>query len=146
MLGGFAPHVDSTAYTHIKDIKHLAILLAVDPSNSTNGGLEVVEGSHEMNVPVGKDNCTEPDWVRQQKWTPVELEAGEITQWKFRPALTRGLQARSSFSDRIWLIVVAPTIAMSIEKRCMLHTTVLGKATYMINTMLIGRSSGPQRS
>ncbi|OQU97319.1 HDIG domain-containing protein [Cladophialophora immunda] len=39
--GGFAPHIDSTAYTHIKNIKHLAVLLAVDPSDMTNSGLEV---------------------------------------------------------------------------------------------------------
>ncbi|KIW89723.1 uncharacterized protein Z519_09879 [Cladophialophora bantiana CBS 173.52] len=76
--GGFAPHVDSTAYTHIKNINHLAILLAVDPSDMTNGGLEVVDGSHEMNVPIGKDNCIEPEWVKQQKWTPVELKAGQV--------------------------------------------------------------------
>ncbi|KAJ9603269.1 hypothetical protein H2200_012047 [Cladophialophora chaetospira] len=76
--GGFAPHIDSTAYTHIKKIKHLAILLAVDPSNSRNGGLEVVKGSHEMEVPIGADNCIEPEWVRRQTWTSVELEAGEI--------------------------------------------------------------------
>ncbi|ETI23795.1 hypothetical protein G647_05601 [Cladophialophora carrionii CBS 160.54] len=76
--GGFAPHVDSTAYTHIKKIKHPAILLAVDPSNMTNGGLEVVKGSHEMDVPIGQDNCIEPEWARQQTWTPVELAAGEV--------------------------------------------------------------------
>ena len=77
--GGFAPHIDSTAYTHIKKIKHLAILLAVDPSNSTNGGLEVVKGSHEMNVPIAADNCIEPDWVQRQTWIPVELAAGKST-------------------------------------------------------------------
>ena len=77
--GGFAPHVDSTAYIHIKKIKHLTVLLAVDPSNSTNGGLEVVDGSHEMDVPIGTDNCVEPDWVKRQTWTQVELEAGELS-------------------------------------------------------------------
>lgn len=76
--GGFAPHVDSTAYTHIKNIKHLAILLAVDPSDMTNGGLEVVEGSHDMDVPIGNDNCIEPAWVNEQTWTPVELKAGKF--------------------------------------------------------------------
>lgn len=75
--GGFAPHVDSTAYTHVKKIKHLTILLAVDASNLTNGGLEVVNGSHNMDVPIAEDNCIEPDWVAKQIWTPVELEAGE---------------------------------------------------------------------
>lgn len=37
LAGGFAPHIDSTAYTHVKNIKHLTILLAVDDSNMSNG-------------------------------------------------------------------------------------------------------------
>ncbi|KAL7925980.1 hypothetical protein ACQKWADRAFT_309592 [Trichoderma austrokoningii] len=39
--GGFAPHIDAVAYNHIKDVKHLTILLAVDKSSFHNGGLEV---------------------------------------------------------------------------------------------------------
>lgn len=74
--GGFSPHIDSTAYTHIKNIKHLTILLAVDPTNSSNGGLEVVDGSHKMDIPIGSDNCIEPSWVKSQTWVPVNLEAG----------------------------------------------------------------------
>jgi ectoine hydroxylase-related dioxygenase (phytanoyl-CoA dioxygenase family) len=77
--GGFAPHLDSTAYTHVKNIKHLTILLAVDATNMSNGGLEVVNGSHEMTVPIDKtNNCIEPDWVDAQEWIPVTLEAGEL--------------------------------------------------------------------
>ena len=61
----------------MKNIKHLTILIAVDPSNMTNGGLEVVEGSHLMNVPIDqKDNCLDVNWVKEQAWAPVELEAG----------------------------------------------------------------------
>jgi ectoine hydroxylase-related dioxygenase (phytanoyl-CoA dioxygenase family) len=75
--GGFSPHIDSTAYTHVKNIKHLTILLAVDDSNMSNGGLEVVEGSHLMDVPIDhSDNCLEKEWVDRQTWVPVELEAG----------------------------------------------------------------------
>ena len=78
LIGGFAPHIDSVAYTHIKDVKHLTILLSVDPSNLQNGGLEVVDGSHEMDVPINKaTNCIESSWVDSQRWTPVELEAGK---------------------------------------------------------------------
>ena len=76
-IGGFAPHVDAVAYTHVKMIKHLTILLAVDTSNMTNGGLEVVDGSHMMQVPVNEtDHCIEPGWVKSQIWTPAELEPG----------------------------------------------------------------------
>jgi 2-aminoethylphosphonate dioxygenase len=75
--GGFSPHIDSTAYTHVRNIKHLTILIAVDPSNMSNGGLEVVEGSHLMEVPIDRtNNCLEPSWVKSQAWVPVELEAG----------------------------------------------------------------------
>ena len=42
-----------------------------------NGGLEVVDRSHNMEVPIATDNCIEPGWVQQRQWTPVELEAGE---------------------------------------------------------------------
>ena len=77
--GGFAPHIDSVAYTHVKMIKHLTILLAIDESNMTNGGLEIVDGSHMMEVPVNEDDhCIESDWVKSQKWTPVELEPGKV--------------------------------------------------------------------
>ena len=75
--GGFAAHIDSTAYTHVKNIKHLTILMAVDASNMSNGGLEVVESSHAMEVPLGSDNCIERTWVEKQEWVPVELEAGK---------------------------------------------------------------------
>lgn len=77
--GGFDPHIDATAYTHIKDVKHLTILLAVDATNMSNGGLEVVEGSHAMDVPINRsDNCIEPAWVKSQTWVPVELAPGEL--------------------------------------------------------------------
>jgi hypothetical protein len=53
--------------------------MAVDVSNMSNGGLEVVEGSHLMDVPIDRsDNCIEKSWVEKQKWVPVELEAGKI--------------------------------------------------------------------
>ena len=44
-----------------------------------NGGLEVVEGSHSMTVPISpRDNCIEGSWVNEQKWVPVELSPGEL--------------------------------------------------------------------
>jgi hypothetical protein len=57
----------------------LTILLAVDPSNMSNGGLEVVEGSHNMEVPINStDNCIRPSWVKSQTWVPVALEVGML--------------------------------------------------------------------
>lgn len=76
--GGFAAHIDSTAYTHVKKIQHLAILLAVDPSDALNGGLEVVPGSHKMTVPIGDDNCIPKSWINQQSWAAANLSAGQV--------------------------------------------------------------------
>jgi hypothetical protein len=76
-IGGFAPHIDAVAYTHIKNVKHLTILLAVDESNMKNGGLEVVDGSQDMDIPINEDDhCIKSEWVDSTSWTPVELEAG----------------------------------------------------------------------
>lgn len=54
----------------------MTILLAVDESNMKNGGLEVVDGSHEINVPLDAELCITQDWINSQQWTPVELEPG----------------------------------------------------------------------
>ncbi|EMC91894.1 hypothetical protein BAUCODRAFT_152254 [Baudoinia panamericana UAMH 10762] len=96
--GGFAAHIDSTAYVQVKQIKHLAILLAVDPSDLSNGGLEVVNGSHRLKVPIGADNCIEPSWIAQQTWTPVELKAGEALI--FGSSLAHRSAANTSSQDR----------------------------------------------
>lgn len=88
-IGGFDPHIDANAYTHVKNIKHLTILAAVDGMNAANGGLEVVNGSHRMDIPLGSDRCIAPDWVESNVWTPAELESGmQITKspthsWQF---------------------------------------------------------------
>jgi ectoine hydroxylase-related dioxygenase (phytanoyl-CoA dioxygenase family) len=61
----------------VKNIKHLTILMAVDASDMSNGGLEVVEGSHQMDVPIdSSDNCIVKSWVESQTWVPVGLEPG----------------------------------------------------------------------
>ncbi|CAK7205776.1 hypothetical protein SEUCBS139899_008555 [Sporothrix eucalyptigena] len=97
--GGFAPHIDAVAYTHIKRVQHLTILLSVDPSNLSNGGLEVVNGSHKVDVPVNPTtNCIESDWVASQQWTPVELEAGQLLVFTSYVAHRSG--ANTSKSDR----------------------------------------------
>ncbi|KAB8416348.1 hypothetical protein FH972_024868 [Carpinus fangiana] len=97
--GGYSPHIDAVAYTHVKDVKHMTILLAVDRSNMENGGLEVVDASHNMDIPVRKaDNILEPGWVASQKWEPVELEAGEFLI--FGSYLAHRSAANTSSQDR----------------------------------------------
>jgi hypothetical protein len=75
-IGGFDPHIDANAYTHVKNIKHLTVLAAVDEMTAENGGLEVVDGSHRMAIPLGDDRCIDRAWVDGQAWTPCDLETG----------------------------------------------------------------------
>ncbi|RFU31815.1 hypothetical protein B7463_g4508, partial [Scytalidium lignicola] len=76
--GGFAPHIDANAYTHVKNIKHLTVLVAVDDMAPENGGLDIVNGSHHMEISLGSDRCIKRSWVETHKWTPCNLNAGDI--------------------------------------------------------------------
>ena len=66
------------AYTQVKNVEHLTILLAVDSADKANGCMEVVKGSHKMNIPIASDNCVEQGWTEKQEWTAVELSAGQV--------------------------------------------------------------------
>ncbi|KAL1868372.1 hypothetical protein Plec18167_008298 [Paecilomyces lecythidis] len=96
--GGFAPHIDANAYTHVKNITHLTVLAAVDGMNIENGGLEVVDGSHRMEVPLGVDRCIEASWVAAQEWTPCDLKSGDILV--FGSYLAHRSGANTSSNDR----------------------------------------------
>ncbi|KAJ5114175.1 Phytanoyl-CoA dioxygenase [Penicillium angulare] len=96
--GGFDPHIDANAYTHVKNIKHLTILAAVDEMTSANGGLDVVKGSHRMTIPLGDDRCIEPEWVKSHPWTSCDLQPGDILV--FGSYLAHRSGANTSSKDR----------------------------------------------
>lgn len=76
--GGFGAHTDAPAYTHVGDITHLTCNVAIDAATPENGCLEVVEGSHKMEVPLGDDRGVAKDWEQSHQWTPVPLEVGDL--------------------------------------------------------------------
>lgn len=76
--GGFAAHVDRAGYGAFSNLKHLSIAIAIEPANQKNGGMEVVSGSHKMEIPISSDKTLEKSWVESQEWIPVNLEAGKI--------------------------------------------------------------------
>ncbi|KAJ0414048.1 hypothetical protein BJY00DRAFT_305898 [Aspergillus carlsbadensis] len=97
--GGFSPHIDANAYTHVKDIKHLTALVAVDEMTSANGGLDVVKGSHRMTVPLSsEDRCIEGSWVDSHEWTSCDLNPGDILI--FGSYLAHRSGANTSSTDR----------------------------------------------
>jgi len=76
--GGFDAHIDSPAYQHISALKHLTILISVEPASMENGCLEVVPGSQNMKIPQRKDLCITDDWCKEHTWVPVPLDTGDM--------------------------------------------------------------------
>ncbi|KAK1234634.1 hypothetical protein PQX77_002159 [Marasmius sp. AFHP31] len=78
--GGYRAHLDSTSFTYVAKVKHLNLLMAVEPATLVNGCLEVVAGSHNTSkpIPVGEDQCITEEWCAKQTWTPIPLETGQI--------------------------------------------------------------------
>ncbi|KZT54294.1 PhyH-domain-containing protein, partial [Calocera cornea HHB12733] len=77
--GGFDPHTDSPAYQHIAALKHLTILIAVEPATAENGCLEVVPGSHLIrDIPLNQDHTITKEWEAARQWAPVPLDTGDM--------------------------------------------------------------------
>ncbi|GAM36225.1 hypothetical protein TCE0_018f05152 [Talaromyces pinophilus] len=75
---GFQAHLDAPAYDHIGRIEHITANFAIDPATIENGCLEVVPGSHKMNVPCIDGGRIDPAWEEAQEWLTVPLEAGDV--------------------------------------------------------------------
>ncbi|KAK3672052.1 hypothetical protein LTR78_008022 [Recurvomyces mirabilis] len=75
---GFGAHLDAPAYDHIGEIEHTTANLAVDPATIANGCVEVVPGSHKMNVELAEGGRISDQWVAEHDWMPVELDSGDL--------------------------------------------------------------------
>lgn len=75
---GFGAHLDAPAYDHIGEIEHTTANLAVDPATIENGCVEVVRGSHRMNVELAEGGRIAKEWEDSQEWTPVMLDSGDL--------------------------------------------------------------------
>ncbi|KAJ6628332.1 hypothetical protein B0H10DRAFT_2209612 [Mycena sp. CBHHK59/15] len=77
--GGFKAHTDAPAYITVENINLVvAIMISVDPQTTENGCLEVVAGSHKIDIPVGEDQCLPESWCNDQEWIPLHLESGQF--------------------------------------------------------------------
>jgi len=76
---GFTAHQDAPAFTAFDQSYHLTVLVAVDPSDRSNGGLEFAEP-----VEVGRTLAQRPGGAIAEAveasltWRPVDLPAGSI--------------------------------------------------------------------
>lgn len=97
---GFGAHLDAPAYDHIGAIEHTTANLAVDAATRANGCVEVVAGSHRMDVELAEGGRISPDWENRQTWIPVELDEGDLlifgSHLAHRSAENRTTQPRAS--------------------------------------------------
>lgn len=75
---GFGAHLDAPAYDHIGKIHHLTANLAVNEATEENGCLEVVPGSHLMDVQFRNGGHITEEWEQSHEWTMVPLQPGDI--------------------------------------------------------------------
>ena len=75
---GFAAHLDAPAYDHIGQIEHLTANFSVDEATPENGYIEVVPGSHKMDVEFSHGGAISQAWQDSHEWTQVPLHPGDI--------------------------------------------------------------------
>jgi len=75
---GFAAHLDAPAYDHIGKIEHLTANFAVDEATTENGCIEVVPGSHKMDVELAHGGAISRPWEASHEWTAVPLHPGDV--------------------------------------------------------------------
>jgi ectoine hydroxylase-related dioxygenase (phytanoyl-CoA dioxygenase family) len=75
---GFLAHTDAPAYDHIGEINHITANICVDEATKANGYLEVVPGSHNMDIDFVDGGRIAPEWEAAHEWVPVPLQPGRI--------------------------------------------------------------------
>jgi ectoine hydroxylase-related dioxygenase (phytanoyl-CoA dioxygenase family) len=75
---GFHAHLDAPAYDHICKIEHVTANFAIDAATVKNGCLEVVPGSHRMNVELAEGGRISDAWVARHQWISIPLNPGDI--------------------------------------------------------------------
>lgn len=75
---GFGAHLDAPAYDHVGRIEHTTANIAVDAATIANGCVEVVPGSHLMDVKLSHGGAIDKEWESSHEWTPVELAPGDL--------------------------------------------------------------------
>ncbi|KAJ6007752.1 hypothetical protein N7540_011728 [Penicillium herquei] len=75
---GFQAHLDAPAYDHIGRIEHVTANVAIDAATIANGCLEVVPGSHKMEVEFDETNRIKQSWEDEHEWVTLPMEPGDM--------------------------------------------------------------------
>lgn len=76
----------------------------------SRAGLEVATGRHEINMPIGNDNCIEASWVVRQGWAKESPRPKEVMSYRSY------LVHRSAASSGVYDCRVLYTASMEPQK------------------------------
>ncbi|KAJ5094274.1 hypothetical protein N7456_010135 [Penicillium angulare] len=97
---GFQAHLDAPAYDHIGRIEHVTANIAVDAATLANGCLEVVPGSHKMDVEFEQSGRIKHSWENEHEWVTLPMEPGDMlifgSHLAHRSAENKTAESRSS--------------------------------------------------
>jgi ectoine hydroxylase-related dioxygenase (phytanoyl-CoA dioxygenase family) len=75
---GFQAHLDAPACDHIGKIEYVTANFAINAAAVENGYLEVVPGSHKMDVELVNGGRISGRWAENHEREPVPLEPGDV--------------------------------------------------------------------
>ena len=79
---GFAAHQDAPAFDAFGQCYHITVLITVDPSDRSNGGLEFGEPTGADTILDQAEDGTIADSVEgAMTWTPIDLPAGSVVMF-----------------------------------------------------------------
>lgn len=79
---GFAAHQDAPAFDAFGQRYHITVLITVDPSDRSNGGLEFGEPTGTDTIlPQAEDGTVAAEVERGMTWTPMDLPAGSVVMF-----------------------------------------------------------------
>ncbi|KAJ5650842.1 uncharacterized protein N7484_004565 [Penicillium longicatenatum] len=97
---GFQAHLDAPAYDHIGRIEHVTANVAIDAATLANGCLEVVPGSHKMDVEFESHGRIKQSWEAAHEWITIPLDPGDMlifgSHLAHRSAENKTSESRSS--------------------------------------------------
>lgn len=73
---GFPAHTEYAGYNHMSKSEHITANFCIDAADVRNGCLEVVPGSHKLDIAFEAQTRIRSDWEASHTWLPVPLSPG----------------------------------------------------------------------
>ena len=73
---GFVAHIDAPAYSHMGEMEHIEVMIAVDEQTSRNGCLELVPKSHRDTIVLKNGGCIDTAWEASHRFLRQSLDPG----------------------------------------------------------------------